>query len=160
VRISVQAELFDIAAEFARLQDAGAEAGAIASFLGVVRSTQAHPINAMVLEHYPAMTAKAISRIAVEAEIRFALLACTIIHRHGRLLPGEPIVFVGAAAPHRHAALDAVAFLMDWLKTRAPFWKQEIMADGRAIWVAAKAEDDAAVERWDAAGEVITSRSA
>jgi molybdopterin synthase catalytic subunit len=147
-RISVQAEMFDIAAELARLQESGPEAGAIASFLGVVRSTAAHPVAAMVLEHYPAMTAKAIAHIAGEAETRFALLACTIIHRHGRLLPGEPIVFVGAAAPHRGAALNAVSFLMDWLKTKAPFWKQEITPDGGAVWVEAKAEDDAAAERW------------
>ncbi len=147
-RILVQAELFDTTAELARLQDAGPQAGAIASFLGVVRSTPAHPITAMVLEHFPAMTTKAIARIGAEAERRFGLLACTIIHRHGRLLPGDPIVFVGAAAGHRQAALDAVGFLMDWLKTRAPFWKQEVMPDGRAIWVDAKASDDEAAERW------------
>jgi molybdopterin synthase catalytic subunit len=151
-RILVQAELFDAGAELARLHQAGPEAGAIASFVGVVRSSAAHPITAMVLEHYPAMTSKAIARIAAEAETRFALLSCTIIHRHGRLLPGDPIVFVGAAAPHRHAALDAVTFLMDWLKTKAPFWKQEITLDGRATWVEAKPTDDTAAARWQAAG--------
>jgi molybdopterin synthase catalytic subunit len=147
-RIRVQAALFDAGEELARLHEAGCEAGAIASFVGVVRSTPAHPIIAMVLEHYPAMTAKAIGRIADQAEARFGLLSCTVIHRHGRLGVGEPIVFVGAAAAHRQAALNAVGFLMDWLKTGAPFWKQEIMEDGRTLWVSAKTEDDAAAKRW------------
>ena len=103
----------------------------------------------MTLEHYPAMTQAALARIAKTAEARFALLSCTIIHRVGRLVPGEPIVFVGAAASHRHAALEAVAFLMDWLKTRAPFWKHEVLATGEAQWVEARDTDDVAAARWE-----------
>jgi molybdopterin synthase catalytic subunit len=149
-RILVQAEDFDAGAEIARLNAASTAAGAVASFVGIVRSTEAHPITAMVLEHYPAMTQAAIARIVAQAEARFSLLACTAIHRFGRLYPGDQIVFVGAAAAHRHAALDAVTFLMDWLKTRAPFWKQEIAANGEARWVEAVATDDDAAERWQA----------
>jgi len=102
----------------------------------------------MTLEHYPAMTAAAVRRIAEQAEQRFALAGCSIVHRFGRLLPGERIVFVGAASPHRRAALEATAFLIDWLKTSAPFWKQEHRADGSARWVAALAQDEMDAERW------------
>ena len=105
----------------------------------------------MTLEHYPAMTHAALARIALAAEQRFSLLSCTIIHRVGRLVPGEQIVFVGTAAAHRHAALEAVAFLMDWLKTRAPFWKQESLATGEAIWVDARDTDELAAGRWGGA---------
>ena len=147
-RILVQEADFDTGAEIARLAAAGTEAGAVASFVGIVRSNPAHPITALVLEHYPAMTIPAIARIVADAEQRFSLLACTAIHRHGRLLPGAQIVFVGAAAAHRQAALDAVSFLMDWLKTKAPFWKQEFLPGGEARWVEAALADDLAAERW------------
>jgi len=145
-RIHVQAHDFETGVEIARLNAAGA--GAIASFVGVVRSTADRPLTAMVLEHYPTMTEAAITRIAEDAERRFDLLSCTVIHRFGRLAAGEQIVFAGAAASHRQAAIDAVAFLMDWLKTKAPFWKQEITADGQAKWVEAAALDDEAAQRW------------
>jgi molybdopterin synthase catalytic subunit len=102
----------------------------------------------MTLEHYPAMTERAISRIVQEAERRWDLLGCTVIHRVGRLAAGENIVLVLAAASHRQAALDATAFLIDWLKTRAPFWKKEEFLDGAATWVAARDADDAAAARW------------
>ena len=148
-RILVQDEPFDAGAEIARLGEGGCEAGAIACFVGVVRSEAARPIAAMTLEHYPAMTQAALARIAEAAEARFALLSCTVIHRVGRLVPGEPIVFVGAGASHRQAALEAVAFLMDWLKTRAPFWKQEVLVTGEAHWVEARDRDDAAAGRWE-----------
>jgi molybdopterin synthase catalytic subunit len=147
-KVSVQAEDFDIAAEFAALQQAAPGCGGIGSFIGVVRSTAERPIIAMTLEHYPAMTMTEIAGIAAAAESRFSLLACTVIHRFGRLRPGERIVFVGAAAAHRRAALDATSFLIDWLKTKAPFWKQEHFADGTTEWVGAKAEDDADAARW------------
>ncbi len=147
-RIAVQSETFDPGAEIAALQAAAPQAGAIATFTGVVRSDAAHPIVAMTLEHYPAMTEPAIRRIAAQAEQRFSLLGCTIIHRFGRLLPGDPIVFVATAASHRRAALQATEFLIDWLKTRAPFWKQEHLSDGSAIWVAALAQDEADADRW------------
>ncbi len=147
--ILVQHETFDAGAEIARLGESSTEAGAISCFVGVVRSDAARPIAAMTLEHYPAMTQAALARIAKTAEARFALLSCTIIHRVGRLVPGEPIVFVGAAASHRHAALEAVAFLMDWLKTKAPFWKHEVLATGEAQWVEARDTDDVAAARWE-----------
>jgi molybdopterin synthase catalytic subunit len=149
--IRVQAEPFDAGAEIVRLGQSGTEAGAIASFVGVVRSDAARPITAMTLEHYPAMTQAALMRIAQTAQTRFGLQSCTIIHRIGRLVPGEQIVFVGAAASHRHAALDGVAFLMDWLKTKAPFWKQESLPTGETVWVDAKHADDDYAARWDAA---------
>jgi len=147
-RILVQHEAFDAGAEIARLSQGDTKAGAISCFVGVVRNDAARPIIAMTLEHYPPMTQAQLGRIAEAAEARFALLSCTIIHRVGRLVPGEPIVFVGAAAAHRHAALDAVAFLMDWLKTRAPFWKQELLGTGEAQWVEARETDELSASRW------------
>ena len=146
--VRVQADNFDVGSETQNLLAACPHAGACASFLGVVRSTPEHPIIAMTLEHYPAMTQPALKNLAAEATTRFNLQGCTIIHRHGRLLPGENIVLVLAAAAHRQAALDATAFLIDWLKTKAPFWKQEHFADGESAWVAAEVEDDTAASRW------------
>jgi molybdopterin synthase catalytic subunit len=146
--IRVQTGPFDPGAEIARLSASTTEAGGIGSFVGIVRSKAEKPLTAMVLEHYPAMTDAALARIADEATARFSLLSCTIIHRVGRLHPGEPIVFAGAAAPHRLAALDSVSFLMDWLKTKAPFWKQEFFEDGESRWVEAKAADDEAASAW------------
>jgi molybdopterin synthase catalytic subunit len=146
--VRVQSQDFDAGAEIARLAEAGTRAGAIASFVGIVRSEPDAPITAMVLEHYPGMTERQIATIAAQAETRFALTGCTIIHRFGRLAPGAQIVFVGAAAPHRRSALDGVTYLMDWLKTHAPFWKQEVLEDGTERWVEAKGADDAAAARW------------
>jgi molybdopterin synthase catalytic subunit len=145
-RIAVQEADFDIGAELAALTAGRTDIGGIGCFVGVVRGSG--DVAAMTLEHYPGMTEAAIGRIAAEAETRWALLGCTIIHRHGRLLPGANIVLVLAAAPHRQSALDATAFLIDWLKTKAPFWKQETLADGSARWVEAKDTDDAAASRW------------
>jgi len=102
----------------------------------------------MVLEHYPAMTGATLRSIVQEAETRWSLLGCTVIHRFGRLLPGDGIVLVLAASAHRHAALEATQFLIDFLKTRAPFWKKERFLDGDEAWVSARAEDDAAAEQW------------
>jgi len=147
----VQAADFDPGAELARLQTITQGAGALASFIGLVRSDATHPIDSMTLEHYPAMTAPALARIAAEAERRWSLLGCTIIHRVGRLEPGDGIVLVLAAAAHRQAALDATGFLIDWLKTRAPFWKKETFADGTEAWVEAREADEAAAARWTAA---------
>jgi molybdopterin synthase catalytic subunit len=149
--VRVQAETFDIGVEMAAILATCPEAGAVGSFLGVVRSTAQHPILAMTLEHYPAMTQRALQTIAGAAAARFDLLGCTIIHRFGRLLPREPIVLVLAAATHRQASLDATHFLIDWLKTSAPFWKQEHFPDGSAAWVAAHAADDEAASRWSPA---------
>src|SRR5690349_6079544 len=143
-RISIQAENFDIGAEFAALTEGRTDIGGIGCFVGTVRG----PAAAMTLEHYPAMTERAIARIVAEAERRWSLLGCTVIHRYGRLQAGENIVLVLTAAAHRQPALDATAFLIDWLKTKAPFWKKEVSAGGDEAWVEARAEDDAAAARW------------
>jgi molybdopterin synthase catalytic subunit len=149
--VRVQAEDFDPGAELESLQRTALAAGALASFIGVVRSDPTRPLVSLTLEHYPAMTHAALSSVAVEAEQRFALQACTVIHRYGTLLSGERIVFVAAAASHRRAALQATEFLIDWLKTKAPFWKREIYANGEDNWVAAQAADDEAADRWNIA---------
>jgi molybdopterin synthase catalytic subunit len=148
-RVAVQEAPFDLAAEQAALSAGRTDVGGIASFVGVCRADDG--LSAMVLEHYPGMTERAIARIAAEAEARWPLTGCTVIHRVGRLRPGEPIVLVLTASAHRVAALESCAFLIDWLKTRAPFWKREEFADGRERWVEAKAEDDAIAARWDRA---------
>jgi len=147
--VRVQEAPFDVAAETAALTRGRTDVGGVASFVGICRADDG--LAAMVLEHYPAMTEAAIARIAAEAERRWPLTGCTVIHRVGRLVPGDPIVLVLAASAHRTAALEACAFLIDWLKTRAPFWKREEFADGRTRWVEAKAEDDQAAARWQAA---------
>ena len=146
--VRVQEADFDLSQETDALLARSPQAGAVSSFLGVVRSTPDRPIEAMFLEHYPAMTQAALERIAAEACQRFALLDCTVIHRYGRLLPGEKIVLVLAAALHRQPSLDATAFLIDWLKTAAPFWKKEFLANGATAWVSPRAQDDEAVARW------------
>jgi molybdopterin synthase catalytic subunit len=145
-RILVQEALFDMATESAALTAGRTDIGGVASFLGVCRGDDA--LAAMVLEHYPGMTERALGRIAAEAEARWPLTGCTVIHRVGRILPGQPIVLVLTASAHRAAALESCAFLIDWLKTKAPFWKREEFADSDARWVAAKNEDDAAAARW------------
>jgi len=149
-RVRVQSEDFDIGAECAALTANRSDIGGIGCFIGTVRASPPgeRPLTAMTLEHYPGMTQRALEKIAAEAEQRWNLLGCTVIHRYGRLELGANIVLVIAAAAHRQAALDATAFLIDWLKTKAPFWKQEHFADGDDAWVAAKASDDAAAARW------------
>ncbi len=146
--VRVQAEQFDLGRESDALQRACPEAGALASFVGVVRSTAARPIEALTLEHYPAMTEAAMADIARRAHERFELLGATVIHRVGRLAPGAPIVLVLTASHHRRHALDATAYLIDWLKTAAPFWKKEHLADGTESWVEARTEDDEAARAW------------
>ena len=124
--VRVQTAPFDIAAEIAALTAGRTDVGGIGSFIGTVRSEHAgRAITALSLEHYPGMTERALADIAASAESRWPLLGCTLIHRVGRMLPGEAIVLVLATSAHRAAALEATAFLIDWLKTRAPFWKQE-----------------------------------
>ena len=145
-RIAVQEAPFDLAAEGAALTRGREDVGGLASFVGLVRADDG--LAALVLEHYPGMTERAITEIAEQACARWPLTGCTVIHRVGRLEPGAPIVLVLAASAHRAAALEACAFLIDWLKTGAPFWKREEFADGRERWVEAKAEDDAAAARW------------
>lgn len=148
-RILVQDAAFDLAAETAAATAGRVDVGGVASFLGVCRGDDG--LSALVLEHYPGMTERAIARIAEQAEARWPLTACTIIHRTGRILPGETIVLVLTASAHRAAALEACAFLIDWLKTGAPFWKREEFADRPDRWVEAKAEDDEAAARWTGA---------
>jgi molybdopterin synthase catalytic subunit len=142
--IRIGPEDFDVGREVAALQ-AAAGLGALATFTGHVRPEAG--LTALVLEHYPAMTEREIARHVAEAQARWPLLGVTVIHRVGRLVPADRIVFVGIAAAHRGAAFAACEFLMDYLKVRAPFWKQEERADGTR-WVEAKASDGAAAKRW------------
>ena len=146
--VRVQADDFDAGKHIAALSQGRVDVGGIGSFVGVVRSDAARPITAMTLEHYPAMTVAAMEEVVSEAERRFGLLGCIVIHRFGRLIPGDRIVLVAAAAGHRRAALQGTEFLIDWLKTKAPFWKQEEFADGHRAWVKARADDDDAARRW------------
>jgi molybdopterin synthase catalytic subunit len=146
--VRLQTEAFDAAAEVAAVTRGRTDIGAVVTFTGICRGVDdGQPIAAMMLEHYPGMAEAEIARHVEEAERRWALLAVTVIHRHGRLQPGDPIVLVVTAAAHRQAAFAAAEFLMDYLKTRAPFWKREERPDG-AEWVAAKDADSAAADRW------------
>jgi molybdopterin synthase catalytic subunit len=152
-KISVQTEDFDVAAEIADLTTGRTDIGGLGCFIGIVRDDKAtvssgQSIRALTLEHYPAMTLRAVGRITDEAESRWNLQGCTVIHRVGRMLPGENIVLVLTAAAHRQAALDATAFLIDWLKTKAPFWKREEYQNGEGVWVPAREADDTAARRW------------
>ena len=146
MRLSVQAEAFDPGAELGAFARSVPGAGAVVTFTGIVRD-DAGDLRAMEIEHYPGMTERAIEAIAGEAEARWGLTGLLVIHRHGRLAPGEPIMMVATAAPHRAGAFEAADFLMDYLKSRAPFWKKEIAASGTA-WVAAKTADEDALTRW------------
>lgn len=143
IRVLVQTGDFDAGAELATLNRD--DCGGVASFTGIVRSDGG--LTALTLEHYPAMTEKALRALADEAVARWPLVAATIIHRVGRLVPGDQIVFVGTASAHRAAALESCAYLIDRLKTDAPFWKKEEREAGDQ-WVAAKTSDDQAAARW------------
>jgi molybdopterin synthase catalytic subunit len=148
--VRLQREGFDAAAEAAKLTRGRSDVGAVVSFTGICRGDEAgEPIAALTLEHYPGMAEEEISRHVAEANARWPLLGVTVIHRYGRIEPGEDIVLVVTASSHRQAAFAAAEFLMDYLKTRAPFWKQVEKA-GAKTWVAAKEADDAAAERWRA----------
>lgn len=144
--VRVQAAPFDYGAECAGFGLGGRNVGAVVTFLGVVRDDSG-ALARMEIEHYPGMTEKAITAMAEEAVKRWYLADVLVIHRHGPLEPGQPIMMVATAARHRKAAFEAAEFLMDYLKSRAPFWKKEIGADG-AEWVAAKDEDEDALGRW------------
>ena len=145
--IKVQQERFDVAAELAALSAGRTDIGAVASFVGLVREHAGQPIVAMTLEHYPGMTEKKLAEIEAEAHARWPLQASLIVHRYGRMAPGEPIVLVATASAHRAAALESCAVRIDWLKTEAPFWKLEETADARR-WVEARTADAAAAARW------------
>ncbi len=142
--IRIQREAFDPVAECTKLE--AGDAGAVATFTGLVRGEGGLAV--LELEHYPAMTENALRRIAADAAGRWALAGLTIIHRVGRMTPGERIVFVGAASRHRGDAINAMHFVIDWLKTDAPFWKREEFADGRSAWVEAREGDLTQRERW------------
>jgi len=152
--IRVQREDFDIGAELERLTRGNPRIGGVTSFTGLVRDQHVREelhrdrVDAMVLEHWPGVTEKALEDIEAEAHRRWPLEACLIIHRYGRLLPGDRIVLVAVASPHREAAFEACQFLIDWLKTKAPFWKLEQTATGES-WVGSHAGDEAAAARWE-----------
>jgi molybdopterin synthase catalytic subunit len=148
--IRLQREPFDVAAEAAALSSGRTDIGAVVTFTGICRADErGEPIAALTLEHYPGMAEAEITRHVEEAYARWPLLGVTVIHRHGRIAPGEVIVMVATASSHRQAAFAAAEFLMDYLKTRAPFWKEVEQASGKT-WVEAKAADDSAAERWSA----------
>ena len=147
--IRVQAEDFDIGRELENLSKGNLGVGGVSSFVGLVRDMAGdESIQAMTLEHYPEMTEKALAKIEAEARSRWPLEDVLIIHRYGRLEPGDRIVLVAAAAAHREAAIEACHFLIDWLKTQAPFWKLEESGSSGKKWVAARATDDRAAARW------------
>jgi molybdopterin synthase catalytic subunit len=147
MRVRVQEAGFDYGAECGAFAARQEGQGAVVTFAGIVRDTAQGDLQAMEIEHYPGMTERALAKIAEEAQTRWGLGDVLVIHRHGRLAPGEVIMMVATAAPHRASAFAAAEFLMDYLKSRAPFWKREITARG-ADWVAARDEDEAALGRW------------
>jgi molybdopterin synthase catalytic subunit len=142
IRVAVSPDPIDVAAEMARVENG---VGAVATFTGLVRADDG--VAVLELEHYPGATEAALERLAEEAAARWSLTATAIVHRVGPMRPGERIVFVGTAAPHRAGALEACAFLIDRLKTDAPFWKREVRC-GEARWVEARGRDEAAAARW------------
>ena len=147
--VRVQTADFDVAHEIAALRAGDARVGAVASFIGTVRDVNdAAAVSTMTLEHYPGMTEKALEAIVAEARARFDILDALVIHRVGALQPTDQIVLVAVTSAHRGEAFDACRFVMDFLKTRAPFWKKEETADG-ARWVDARVSDEAAAARWD-----------
>lgn len=146
--IRVQREDFDVGAEIEALTRGKTGIGGVASFIGLMRDVAGgSDVSAMTLEHYPGMTERELERIEAEARQRWPLIASLVIHRYGRFAPGDRIVLVATASAHRAAAFEACEFLMDYLKTKAPFWKQEETPDGPR-WVAAESSDDAAAARW------------
>lgn len=146
--IRVQAEAFDPGVETSAMHAANVGVGAVVTFIGYVRDfNDGLDVSGLYLEHFPGMTEKSLAKIAQEANSRWPLLKVDIIHRVGRLEPGEPIVFVGTASAHRQAAFEACAFIMDYLKTRAPFWKKEDTPQGPR-WVEGRSSDISAAQRW------------
>ena len=147
--VRVQTEPFDLSIEVAALTGGRTDIGAVVTFTGTVRGdSHGRPLASMTLEHYPGMTQAELARVEADAHARWPLQASLIVHRIGTLTPGEGIVLVVACSPHRHAAFEAASFLMDYLKTRAPFWKKETGLDGSGGWVDARESDDAATARW------------
>jgi len=148
--IIVQQEVFDTGAEIEKISASSLNIGAVVSFTGLVRDfNDGSDISSLTLEHYPGMTEKELEKIETEARGRWDLNACLIIHRFGRMSLGEPIVLVVTASAHRQDAFEAAAFLMDWLKTKAPFWKLEETSDGDTDWVKERGTDLDAARRWE-----------
>lgn len=151
IKIAIQHEDFDVAREIEALTKGRGDVGAVVTFTGLCRD-EAGTLEALELEHYPGMAEDEIKRVAKQAAARWPLLGATAIHRFGKVLPGENIVLVIATSSHRRAAFEAAEFIMDYLKTRAPFWKKEHRRDGSVgEWVEAKDADDSAAERWEQA---------
>jgi len=153
LRIKIQTEDFNLSDELAKLTEGNASIGAVATFVGLVRDTnkvndESADVSKMTLEHYPGMTEKALNDIAVQAAERWSLSAVTIIHRVGELLATDPIVLVMTASVHRQDAFDSCQFVMDTLKTTAPFWKKETLPDGTTRWVESRDSDSDAASRW------------
>ncbi|MEA2934205.1 MAG: molybdopterin synthase catalytic subunit [Variibacter sp.] len=150
MNVCLQREPFDIAAEVAAITQGRVDIGAVVTFTGICRGNDAgQPVIAMTLEHYPGMAEAEIARHVAEAQQRWPLIAVRVIHRYGLLVPGDLIVLVVTASAHRQPAFEAAEFLMDYLKTRAPFWKREERGSSKE-WVSAKTEDDRAMDRWGA----------
>lgn len=147
MRILVQSQPFDLGKETTQFAQGRTDIGAIVTFTGVVRDSKNGDLDRMVIEHYPGMTEKALTKIAQDAKTRWSLGDVLVIHRYGTLCPGDQIMMVATASPHRKDAFEAAEYLMDYLKSRAPFWKQEVSVDG-ASWVASKDEDEDALDRW------------
>lgn len=145
--VRVQEEPFALGAEVEAFAAGRRDAGAVVTFTGIVRDLAAGALNRMVIEHYPGMTQAALEGIEAQARARWELKDCLIIHRYGEMAPGDMIMMVATASPHRVDAFEAAEFLMDYLKSRAPFWKKEITAQGEA-WVESKAQDEDALARW------------
>ena len=155
--VRVQTDDFDVGAEMKALTEGRTDIGAVVTFTGTVRgNTPDNPISSMTLEHYPGMTEAELARVEAEAMARWPLAATLIVHRYGTLKPGDNIVLVITASAHRQAAFQAAEFLMDYLKSRAPFWKKETDTEGRGDWVDARETDDAAAARWLAPSKAIT----
>ncbi|HEX4892397.1 MAG TPA: molybdopterin synthase catalytic subunit MoaE [Hyphomicrobiaceae bacterium] len=151
--VRVQSEDFDIAAEIRAMTAGDTDIGAVVTFTGTVRGeAKGRPIQSMTLEHYPGMTEDELARVEADARARWPLSGSLIIHRYGELRPGDNIVLVVTASRHRHAAFESAEFLMDYLKSRAPFWKKETALDGTGSWVDARDSDEQALERWSTPG--------
>ncbi|MBU1211738.1 MAG: molybdenum cofactor biosynthesis protein MoaE [Alphaproteobacteria bacterium] len=150
--VRIEPQDFDIGAEIAALTGGRTDIGAVVTFTGTVRGSAGEmPITSMTLEHYPGMTEAELARVEAEANARWPLSATLIVHRIGELHPGDNIVLVITASAHRHAAFEAAEFLMDYLKSRAPFWKKETRPDGSASWIDARETDTEAMQRWKSA---------
>lgn len=148
LRIVVQEAPFDYGAECDAFARGHGAVGAVVTFAGVVRDTDSGDLDVMEIEHYPGMTERALTKIAEEAQARWSLADVLVIHRHGRMVPGDRIMMVATASRHRKDAFEAAEFLMDYLKSRAPFWKKEHRGTGEADWVAAQDTDEKALDRW------------